>query len=507
MATKKKSKKSNRERASASTKDVFALMGKLETEQDFHSIELQTKEIADFLSTGCLSLDVSLGGGYYGGQVFQLYGAEHCGKSTLGYSTAAYLSQNGIPVAIFDHEGTTDRAYTEQPGIGLNYDLVRYFRPDTGEEAYNFMVDFCMQLPNKHSGKPQAVIFIDTIAAMTPQKWLDDPENKQPAIQGAMHSKGWARFQTLMTNKHVSVVAMNQIRSNVGNPYQSPESLPGGNAWKFATSNLVRIGRGKTEETADGEMYQLMRFKTQKNKNFIPLREAQVHLHLGYGIDPASDVCEMAKMAGYFFKRKRHKKTKKWIYATEGKGLPTLRGLDKFVPGVDGDYASLPALHEKIREQGKTGDIYRACRMAIESGEAIERYRSNTNTFVTEDEEEVEVSTISAKRTKVSAVETETDGAEFDDDDDEGGSEEADFDAEDEEEVVAAADPVDPGASEPEEDVKPAALGTRKKAAAAKKKAPARKKAAKKKATRKKATKKKAKKKVAKKKTTARKST
>lgn len=353
-------------------------------------------------------------------------------NSTMGYSSAAYLTSLGITVGYLDFEGTTDRAYTEQPGIGVDYSKVHYFRPKTGEKGYDFIYNFCDGLDDKHSGLPQAVIFVDTIAAMLPQVWVDDPTNKQPGRDAAMHSLGWKRIQTLITNKHVSIVAMNQIRANVGNPYQAPENLPGGNAWKFATTNLVRVGRGKTIELPNGDSLQLMRFKTQKNKNFLPLQEAQIHLNLGYGIDVASDVVVFCKMAGYY---KRH-----------GNKLPHI-----VVGDIDEKFSSLAVLEETLRREGREGAIYQACREALRSGEAIARYRASKNKMQDESED---VSTLGARREKAKHL-----------GDDHGGDED-DFEHEEPtEDVSAASEP------EPEEDETPAALGKQRKKKTAKKKA------------------------------------
>jgi len=381
-------------------------------------------------------------------------------NSTLGYTSAAYLTGLGIPVAILDYEGTTDRKYTEQPGIGVNYSRVRYFRPKTGEIGYDFIYNFCDSLPDKHAGLPQAVIFIDTVAAMLPQVWVDDPRNKQPGRDAAMHSLGWKRIQTLISNKHVSIVAMNQIRANVGNPYQAPENLPGGNAWKFATTNLVRVGRGKSVDTPDGRSLQLMRFKTQKNKNFIPLQEVQIHLNLGVGIDIASDVLNFCKLAGYLVKR--------------GK-LPSIVGLD---PSVDMDFKSGSHFEQVLQEQGREGPIYQMCRSKLINGEAIKKYRESKNTLVTD---EGDVSTVGAKREKVKTIAGDED---LDDElyEDDEASEEA---SEASEETAEDSTPEEDSA--PEDEETPALLGAARKKAKdkSKKKKTTKKKSAKKSSTKK----------------------
>ena len=319
-------------------------------------------------------------------------------NSSLGYTSAGWATGvAGIPTAFMDHEGTTDKAYTIR--LGMDYNKVLYERPETGEWTYDWIDDFCQKLPDKHSGKAQAIVFIDTIKMMKPQKWLDDPQNKMPAQQASMHHRGWARIGTLLSNKHVSIVAANQVTSNVGNPYGAAEVVPGGNAWEFATTNLVRVGRdGKNIELPDGRVLQPVKFKTYKNKNFIPMQECTVHLDLGRGFDIASDVIGFCKMAGYFDKRDRTPSGKP-------KGPPLLRGLDKFVPGVDQQYKSAAELEAAIYEGGRDGPIFRACQMALRSGDAIERYMKMRRDEDLEDEEEKgEVTLLGVEKEKRSAI-------------------------------------------------------------------------------------------------------
>lgn len=60
--------------------DVMALMRKVDKGLGGKEVALEEKKLEDFLSTGLLSLDLIMGGGYYGGQVFQYFGKSHTGK-------------------------------------------------------------------------------------------------------------------------------------------------------------------------------------------------------------------------------------------------------------------------------------------------------------------------------------------------------------------------------------------------------------------------------------------
>ena len=335
-------------------KSVLELVKGMEEGRDITHIEL--RESRSYLSTGCLTLNLIMGGGYYGGRVLQVFGPEHSGKSTLMYTSAADLHRAGVLTLFFDHEGTTDPKYIKTLGMDISAKspLFRYYKPKDGNHTYHMMFDLMNALEDQSEGLPQVCFVIDSIATMPAAKEMEEPESKRPALRASMHSDWWGKLKTLVSRKHVAVIAVNQVRSTVGMAYGNPETIPGGNAWKFSTDNLVRVSRVGKHVEVDGDMFQTMRFKTIKNKNFIPSQGAEVYLHLGKGIDPASDVITFCKLTGIFHK--------------DGK-LPALTGLHA---DVDGTYKSAADLESAIRESRAT--FYEHCSALIASGKAQEMY-------------------------------------------------------------------------------------------------------------------------------------
>ena len=360
---KKKGKKSKRfsEMKTADTATISAVLDALEKEEHTEAIELRVKQPEHFASTQSLVLDLLLGGGFYGGQVFQIYGVEHAGKSTVLYSCAASIRQLNIPILFFDHEGTTDKAYINNLGLDIEAkdSVFRYYRPEHGDATYRMILRLLDSLPARSTGLPAMAIFIDTVATMPTEGEMEFEESKRPALRATMHSKWWGMLKTMVARKHVAIIAANQVRSNAGALYTSPEVIPGGNAWKFSTDSLLRIGRGKVIELPNGSHFQEMRLKTYKNKNAVALQEATIHLHLGKGIDPASDVLTFCKKLG--------------ILVTEKNRPPAIRGLS---PALDKTYPSLEVLEGLIRDPVEGASFYAPCRQLVSSGEAAARYRA-----------------------------------------------------------------------------------------------------------------------------------
>ena len=85
------------------------------------------------ISTGALTLDLALGGGYPKGRVVEVYGPESSGKTTLTLHAIAEVQKNGGIAAFVDAEHALDPVYAASLGVDIEYLLVS--QPDTGEMA------------------------------------------------------------------------------------------------------------------------------------------------------------------------------------------------------------------------------------------------------------------------------------------------------------------------------------------------------------------------------------
>lgn len=359
----KKSTKAGKDGAKADAPfDPFAAVLKAEASAQEH-VSLSYQNPADLLSVGSLAIDLALGGGYPSGRIIQFYGPAHSGKSTSLYSSAALAQKRRIGGVFYDFEGTTDRVYVENPGIDMNMGpdaRLRYYRPGSGVEAYENMLEILLGLPDKSSGPPQLMFMIDTIAEMSAP---GETKNNQPARRAAMHSK-WltANIKPLIAKKHCTVLAANQVRASM-NMYGDPQSIPGAAAWAFGTDSLVSF-RGGKKVSHDGAWFAPVTVKTRKNKNFVSEQETTVYMRLGYGYDPASDVVAFLKMTGLAKKSK-----------DKGKEAIRIEGLEPYGEGenVDKEWSSITKMETELRVRGMAHDcpIAAACRRMITSGDAV----------------------------------------------------------------------------------------------------------------------------------------
>jgi recombination protein RecA len=70
------------------------------------------------ISTGALTLDLALGGGYPKGRVVEVYGPESSGKTTLTLHAIAEVQRRGGVAAFVDAEHALDPVYAAALGVG-----------------------------------------------------------------------------------------------------------------------------------------------------------------------------------------------------------------------------------------------------------------------------------------------------------------------------------------------------------------------------------------------------
>ena len=87
----------------------------------------------ELLSSGSLSLDLALGGGYPKGRIIEIYGPESSGKTTLALHAIAEIQKQGGQAAFIDAEHALDPAYAKKIGVDTANLLIS--QPDNGEQA------------------------------------------------------------------------------------------------------------------------------------------------------------------------------------------------------------------------------------------------------------------------------------------------------------------------------------------------------------------------------------
>lgn len=198
-------------------------------------------------STGILSLDICLVGGFMNSRIAMVYGERSAGKSTVSTRALASALRNNQDqyAVIVDVEGTVDRQWLRVNGVDLDRLIIA--EPPTGEDAVD-------QLDALVRTEGVCFVVLDSIAMITPLKEIESSaEDQQIGVQARLIGKMLRRVNSGILSERVrdrypGVILLNQIRMKAGMVFGDPRTLPGGKALEFVTSQQVEM---KNKEVRD----------------------------------------------------------------------------------------------------------------------------------------------------------------------------------------------------------------------------------------------------------------
>lgn len=265
----------------------------------------------DRITTGSLSYDVMLGGGWPVGQWHQIVGEWSNGKTALALKTIA-ANQRANPdfMVLWIAAEHFDKKWAAKCGVDL--DRVIVYETRLMEQAYQAVLDFM-------ENRSIDLVVIDSYPALIPA--IEDDKEVEEATVGKaalvtnkfFRKMGQAIKRSLVEQERPATgLFINQWREKIGVMHGDPRTTPGGKGKDFSFYTIVSVRRTNKIERAKEIIGIEITAVTMKNKSAPSGRTAAVDFYfdgpLAGGYDLGKDMANTAiylgsvKRAGKWYK-------------------------------------------------------------------------------------------------------------------------------------------------------------------------------------------------------------
>jgi len=228
-------------------------------------------------------LNFCFGGGFGLGRIYEFYGPESGGKSTLATYIGGEIQRksNRKMVVYVDFEHSFDESYANTLGLSTQEDLFIFLRPETGEDCFMIIKQLIEELPI-------GLVIIDSIAAMPSASMIEEPNKATFGGVAKVLSSGLRYINPILSKHAASLIMINQERASMA--LYGPDSAPGGGyAPKYYSSWRGRITRVDDIKDKGSMVGIISKVRNTKNKIGIPKREAELELRFASGFDSENE--------------------------------------------------------------------------------------------------------------------------------------------------------------------------------------------------------------------------
>lgn len=230
------------------------------------------------ISTGILSYDLMLGGGWPVNQWSEIIGEESSGKTALAFKTIATnqaLDPEFIALWVAAEEFVPEYATS----IGVDLDRLWVVETNIMEHAYNLVIEVM-------ANRAADMIVIDSLPALVPG---DESEKTMDAFTVGLGARITSKFfrksseaqkrSLIEKERNCTGIMINQWRQKIGVMWGDPRTTPGGLAKNFAYFVRVEVKRDEWLKEKDEVIGQTIKARTLKNKTYRPNQSAVIDFY------------------------------------------------------------------------------------------------------------------------------------------------------------------------------------------------------------------------------------
>ena len=234
-------------------------------------------------------LNYVFGGKFVTGRVYELYGPESSGKSTICTYLCMQNQRYNVdrPIVVYmDYERTFDATHAMELGLDLSEDCFILLQPLSGEEGFRLIQELVSALP-------VGLVVWDSIGATNSESQLQDAFKASFGGTAGVLSSGLKFVNPYLAKYGCSLIFINQARAQIGgySPIPGATTTSGGFARKYFASWRGRVTKVDTLKGPEGEAIGIvMKVRNVKSKLGNPFREATaIKLYFDRGIDSDSE--------------------------------------------------------------------------------------------------------------------------------------------------------------------------------------------------------------------------
>lgn len=245
----------------------------------------------DAISTGSLGLDKVMGtGGWVPGRIYEIYGPESSGKTTMAIHAIAEVQKAGGKAVVIDAEHSFDSPYAA--ALGVDVDSLLISQPDYGEQG----LEIADRLIS--TGAVDLVV-IDSVAALVPKSEIEgEMGDSKMGLHARLMSQALRKLNGVVSRTNTIVIFINQLREKIGISWGNPEVTTGGNALKFYASIRLDVRRIAYNKDGDVVVSSRTKVKVVKNKLAPPFQNCEFNIEYGTGIDKVAEIIEIGSNLG-----------------------------------------------------------------------------------------------------------------------------------------------------------------------------------------------------------------